>query len=301
MVDSVEILWSPAGATLPGLGARALVDVSDGDTPNIRMPIRMLSVDTPEVTAKSENGARKVDEKFLQLAEWIRNGQAPVTRSFADHILPKLETGAAGTLQFEQGQQASAWFKNRAAERLKKPNSSRRRNLFVRSPEQPFDNYNRLLAYVAPSYSSKELANMSRRERATFNLDLVESGWAAPFVLFPNIPGELDLPLYLELATEASDQSRGQYADPLSLPAFEYRMCEKLYSITSKIVAGENLSFSKKLAWRSRYAADMRDRRLHGPEGYMSVPLQYRIWIWPQDVQRAIGALNLTPAPDLVA
>ncbi|MGH3716977.1 MAG: hypothetical protein ACRDT4_26485 [Micromonosporaceae bacterium] len=51
MIDPVQIFWSPAGATVPSLGARALVDVTDGDTPNLRMPVRMLSVDTPEVTA----------------------------------------------------------------------------------------------------------------------------------------------------------------------------------------------------------------------------------------------------------
>ena len=47
MIEAVQILWSPAGANMPSLGARALVDVTDGDTPNVRMPIRMLSVDTP--------------------------------------------------------------------------------------------------------------------------------------------------------------------------------------------------------------------------------------------------------------
>lgn len=301
MFDPVQVLWTPAAASIPNLGARALVDVSDGDTPNIRMPIRMLSVDTPEVTARSDAGAAKVDQKFVELAGWIQDGTAPVSEAFADHILPKLTTGRAGTLQFSQGKQASAWFKARADERLKRPNSNRRRNLFVSTSEAPFDNYHRLLAYVAPSYSSKELSNMTRNERATFNLDLIESGWAAPFVLFPNIPGELDLPIFLATATEAQEAGRGQYGDPLSMPAFEYRMCEKLHGISTKIAADGKLSARQRLAWRSRYAADMRTRTLHGPEGYMAVPLQYRIWIWPQDVQTAIGALNLTPAEDLVA
>ena len=300
MIDPIGVLWSPAGAQIPSLGTRLLVDVSDGDTPNIRMPVRMLSVDTPEVTAKSLGGAKKVDDKFSELAGWIRNGDAPVSTVFSDYILPKLETGSAGTLQFTQGKSASAWFKTRIEERLKRPNSNRRRTLFIRTADAPFDSYNRLLAYVAPSYSAKERVNMTRRERATFNLDLVGSGWAAPFVLFPSIPGENDYPIFLETATEAADAGRGQYADPLSLPGFEYRMCEKLYGITKKIVGGEGLSVKKRLAWRSRYAADARSLTLHGPESYMSVPIQYRIWIWPQDVTRAIGALNLKPAEDLV-
>ncbi len=301
MTEPVQVLWTTAGAQVPNLGARALVDVSDGDTPNIRMPIRMLSVDTPEVTARSEDGAEKVDDKFVELAGWISDGTAPVSKEFADYILPKLSTGNAGTLQFKQGKEASAWFKAQADARLKKPNSNRKRNLFVRTSNAPFDNYHRLLAYVAPSYSNSELKNLSRKERATFNLDLIESGWAAPFILFPNIPGELDLPMYLKAATEAVDAQGGQYDEPLSLPAFEYRMCEKLYGISKKIADGDTLTMKKQLAWRSRYAADMRNRTLHGPESYMSVPMHFRIWIWPDDVQQAIGALNLAPSESLVS
>ncbi len=78
---TAQILWSPAGQNLPSLGSRSLTDISDGDTPNIRMPIRMLSIDTPEVTANSLEGAEKVDLRFKELAEWIKNGKAPVTES----------------------------------------------------------------------------------------------------------------------------------------------------------------------------------------------------------------------------
>ena len=47
MIDPVQVLWSPAGATIPSLGDLALVDVHDGDTPSVRMSVRMLSIDTP--------------------------------------------------------------------------------------------------------------------------------------------------------------------------------------------------------------------------------------------------------------
>lgn len=78
-------------------------------------------------------------------------------------------------------------------------------------------------------------------------------------------------------------------------------MCEKLWSVTRRIVAGENLRHSDRLAWRSRYCIDMQSRSLHGPEYYMDVPPPYRIWVWPKDVQRAVGMLNLIPAPTLYA
>ena len=165
----------------------------------------------------------------------------------------------------------------------------------MRSADVPFDRFGRLLAYVAPSYSKTERAQMTRRERATFNLDLIESGWATPFILFPSIPGELDLPIFLESAVSAMENKAGQYAEEFFLPAYEYRMCEKLHDITKKLVAGQELSFPEQLEWRSRYCADMRTRRLYGPEAYTEIPEPYRLWVWPDDVQEAIGKLNLVP------
>jgi hypothetical protein len=47
MIDAVQILWSPAGVTLSALDPLELVDVTDGDTANIRLPVRLLSVDPP--------------------------------------------------------------------------------------------------------------------------------------------------------------------------------------------------------------------------------------------------------------
>ncbi|MFD2165504.1 thermonuclease family protein [Thalassotalea euphylliae] len=293
-MDKPQILWSPSGTTLPSLGARALTDTSDGDTPNIRMPIRMLSIDTPEVTAKSEKGAARVDAEFKQLALWIKNGDAPVTKTFAKYIVPKLDETAAGTLQFTQGKEASAFHKAIVSKRLTKPNGTKRK-LFIRSPKQPFDSYGRLLAYVSPSYSTREISSMTRRERATFNLDMLASGWAAPFILYPTIPNEADLPLFIEVVTEAINDKKGQFADSLSMPGYEYRMCEKLYDITKKLVNGESISYARKTAWRSRYCADIRSRELYQPEAYFNVPEPYRLWIWPDDIQEAIGKLNLIP------
>lgn len=295
MTDKTEILWTPAGENLPSLGSKALVDVTDGDTPNIRMPIRMLSIDTPEVTAKSLSGAESVDAKFEQLVRWLKNGTAPASTQFRDYILPKLEEVKAGTLQFNQGQEASIFYKKITEKRLTKPGSEKKRRLFIRTANEQFDNYGRLLAYVSPSYSRKERRRMTRLERSTFNLNLIESGWAAPFILYPSIPGELDLSLFLQMAVKAKENKDGQYQNELSLPGYEYRMCEKLYTITKKLSDGKTLSYLKQLEWRSRYCADMRNRKLHDPESYMKIPEPYRLWIWPDDVQKAIGMLNLVP------
>jgi endonuclease YncB( thermonuclease family) len=299
MIEVVQVFWTPAGVTLPSLGARALVDVTDGDTPNIRMPIRLLSVDTPEVTARTVQRALAIDQEFAQLAEWIRQGRAPISQSFAEFLLPKLETGRAGSLQFEQGQAASAFAKANTEARLTRPNGTKR-NLFIRIADQAFDDNGRLLAYVAPNYSVAERATMPRKDRATFNLDLVESGWAAPFMIYPAIPGELDLPLLLEAANSAMSAPRGIWTNPHTLLAYEYRAVEKLFQITKKIVAGEELRSGESHSWRTRYCVDMRTRSLHGPEDYYLIPAHYRLWIWPRDVHDAVGRMNLVPCPRLV-
>jgi endonuclease YncB( thermonuclease family) len=298
MVDAIQILWSPAGVDLPSLGARALVDVTDGDTPNIRMPIRMLSVDTPEVTARTPERAQAIDQEFLQLAEWIEQGRAPISRPLADDWLPKLSTGGAGRLQFDQGTQASAFAKQNIQTRLTRPDGSTR-NLFIRAADQPFDDNGRLLAYVAPNYSERERQTMTRRERATFNLDLVDRGWAAPFVIYPSIPSELDLPLLVEAASAARTNRRGIWANPETLAAYEYRAVEKLFRVTERIVGGDRMAGGARFAWRERYCVDMRTRVLHGPEDYFGIFPEYRLWLWPRDVGEAVGRLNLVPSPRL--
>lgn len=104
--------------TLSALDPLELVDVTDGDNPNIRLPVRMLSVDTSEVTARTDQRAKAIDQEFAQLAEWIGQGRAPISRPLAKVLLPKLATGRAGSLQLQQGRDASAFAKQRFQERL---------------------------------------------------------------------------------------------------------------------------------------------------------------------------------------
>jgi endonuclease YncB( thermonuclease family) len=299
VIEAVQIFWSPAGANLPALGARALVDVTDGDTPNVRMPIRMLSVDTPEVTARSEERAAAIDQEFKQLAAWIREGKAPIEAPLAEFLLPKLETGNAGTLHYHQGLAASAFGKHNIETRLTKPDGTKRK-IFVRTADSPFDSHNRLLAYVAPEYSPAELRAIPRDKRPTFNLDLVANGWAAPFVIYPSIPGALDLPLLIEAAANARSAGLGIWAYVHMLLPYEYRAMERLFQITRKKVNRVPLEPGEEFSWRERYCVDMRTRVLHGPEDYFGIDPEFRLWLWPKDVAEAVGRLNLVPAPRLV-
>ena len=287
-----EILWMPAGQDLDGFDRFRIVDITDGDTPNIRMPVRMLSIDTPERTAQSQNGADRVDREFAELAQWIGERRAPLGAALAEHLLPRLAAG--GSRQFAQAQQASAELTRVTDERLRRDDGSRR-NLFIRLADERIDRYGRLLAYVAPDYTAAERAAMSLRERRTFNLDMLASGWAAPFVIHPSIPGEADLPLLIETVEEAVAARRGQWGDDLSLLGYEYRMVERLHEVTRDIVAGQRVSAQRRFSWRERYCADMRDRVVYLPEDYIRVPPAYRLFIWPDRLREAIGQLNLRP------
>lgn len=303
MIDPVQVLWSPAGVTLQSLGSQPWIDphTSDGDTPKIRMPVRMLSVDTPEVTADDEKGAARVDKDFAQLAEWIRKGDAPISHGLAEFLLPKLETGKAGTLQYKQGKAASAFSRKNMTARLDRPGDKPNRNLFIRVADSPFAPDDRLLAYLAPSYSKNELATLTREQRATFNLDLVAAGWSPTFILYPAIPGELDLPILLSAAEKAMTEQRGIWEEPATLLAYEYRAMEKLFRVTKrKVEKDPDLKPADLRSWRERYCVDMRTRVLHGQEDWFRVDPVYRLWIWPQDVSEAVARLNLTPSPRLV-
>ncbi|HZM76385.1 MAG TPA: hypothetical protein VFC19_11690 [Candidatus Limnocylindrales bacterium] len=298
--QAVQIFWAPAGSTMPSLGSRALLDTTDGDTPNLRMPVRMLSVDTPEVTARTEERAREIDHNFQQLATWIREGQAPIDARLAEFMLPKLDTGKAGTLQFEQGQAASVFAKQNMENRLLRPDGTKR-NLFIRTADAPFDDNSRLLAYLAPTFSRAELAQLTRQQRSTFNLDLVTAGHAAPFVIYPSIPSAPDLALLIRMATEARAGLRGIWSQPATLLAYEYRAMEKLFHITRKKVSGQLEDPDRLFSWRERYCADMTTRVLHDPDDYFGIQPEHRLWIWPDDLNEAVARLNLSPAPRLAA
>jgi hypothetical protein len=167
--------------------------------------------------------------------------------------------------------------------------------VFLYAADQPFDQYGRLLAYVAPTYSKSEIAALSPWERATFNMLMVRAGWAAPFVIYPSLPKYSDLVMFRESAKEAYLAGRGIWADPLMLTGYEFRMAVKLYAVTKRIVAGESLSTSERTAWIERYCVDLTTRGIYYPENYFRVAPYNRLFVWPKDVTDAVAKLNLAP------
>lgn len=293
-MPEVQLFWDPQGLTVDSLGSKQYLRATDGDTPSISLSIRMLSIDAPEVHYPGNSRPSRQDANLAQLAQWIGEGRAPIDSQLAVYLQPRLATGRAGTLQEHQGQQATAIFQQMLEQMLAKPNGSRR-NLFIRTADQPFDEYGRLLAYIAPSYSSEELEKLSEWERSTFNLLMVRAGWAATLIIYPSLPKCQDLVMLRDAAKEAYLAGRGIWADSVTLTGYEFRMAVKLFEITQKLVNGEKVSSGARSSWISRYCVDMTTREIYYPQQYFRVAPYNRLFLWPKDVSEAVGKLNLVP------
>lgn len=289
----IGIFWDPKGFQLDSLGTNKYLRATDGDTPYVSMSIRMLSIDTPEVHYPGNTKPSKQDTTLLQLAEWIRQGKAPINDDLAGFLIPKLEDGRAGTLQMEQGEKASKAFQELVDRKLLE--GGKNRTVYLHSAEKPFDQYGRLLAYMAPNYTAAERESMSAIERATFNLLMVMEGWAATFPIYPSLPKHSDLLLLQEAGRNALESGKGIWADALTLTGYEFRMCVKLYEITSKLVKGTKVSSTEKYSWIDRFCLDMTTREIFYPQDYFKVQPYNRIFIWAEDVTDAVGKLNLVP------
>jgi endonuclease YncB( thermonuclease family) len=292
----VQIFWDPHGFALDSLGSNKYLGNTDGDTPSISVSIRMLSIEAPETHYPGRSKPSTQDAPLAQLGQWMLEGRAPITPELAAYLAPKLTTGHAGSLQENQGQQSSAVFAQMVDQMLTRPNGTRR-NVFLHTADEQFDQYGRMLAYVAPQFSNAELAALSLWERATFNLLMVRAGWAASFIIYPSLPKYRDLVMFRAAAKEAFLAGRGIWADPLMLTGYEFRMMVKLYEITSRLIGGESLSPSQRSAWIERYCVDLTNRGIYYPENYFRVAPYNRLFLWPKDVADAVGKLNLVPGP----
>lgn len=290
---NVKLNWNPKGFELSSIGEKKFDRITDGDTPFISMSIRMLSIDAPEVHYNGDPANH--NPLMTNLANWIKGGKAPVDPGLAKYLYPKLASGTAGTLQKKQGDDATVAFNNLLTTKLTR-STGKKRNLFLRvASQQPFDQYGRLLAYIAPSYSEKEIKTMTRHDRATFNLLLVESGWAASFPIYPDLPKQEDLVLLHDGAEKALKHKYGIWSSPNTLAGYEYRMCCKLWKVTSQLETGKTLSAKTKSGWIERYCVDMTTLKLYNPQDYYKVEPFNRVFIWPKDVKAATSKLNLVP------
>ncbi len=300
---ALSVFWQPAGINLDQLGTSqpsrdedGNAKISDGDTPKVEVSIRMLSMDTPEKSVTARGLSKEEMLTFTpRLPNWFDSGLSPVPAPLAEHLRPLLERSTPIENHWEQGAQATEVLRKAMSERLTKPGGGERA-LFLRAADERFDRYGRLLAYVAPSYEWEERRNMTRYDRRTFNFQMVELGWAPTLIIYPSIPGELDLPMLQSAARTAIEEQRGLWADELSILAYEYRMLEKLVLILQKQESSEEIKIPQWNGWITRYCADIETGLLYKPTEYFRVAPWNRIFIWRDDVREAVSTLNIRPA-----
>ena len=260
------------------LDAYKLTRITDGDTPFVEMPIRMLSIDTPELHYPGTTKPSAHDAGLAKLGRALLAGKHPqLPKRLATYLGRRLDEHA-GTRHMQQGVRSMAEYQRMLSERLPTPSGRGTRKLFARSSDQIFEARGRLLAYLSPMYSAEEREGMSLHDRRTFNLQLVEEGWAAPFVIYPSLAKPEDMALFRAAAHRARTERRGHYRDRKTLTGYEFRFCVKL-------LRGE-----RELPERS--CADLSTGRLYPPAEYLRVKPEDRMFVWPRDLRRAQAALS---------
>jgi endonuclease YncB( thermonuclease family) len=265
--------------------ARVLLRSSDGDTPLVEQPIRMVSCDTPEKAGYA--GGPIVAQAKLDVArERLAGGfYDELPAALRRHFIARLGPGAA-LRHLDAGQRASEEFERLLARRLLRPDGTRRALAVVPTGEL-IDRYGRLLAYFAPYFRKPELPPKGDPERRTFNCDMVALGWSAFFPLYPSLPSDDDLALVVAAAIDAWTRRLGAWHEFGSrlLLAYEYRMAIKLAEAKSA-AAGIATAFQ-------RSCVDLRNRRDVGRFGWTRVPPPYRLWYWLDDTRSARADLGV--------
>ena len=97
-------------------------------------------------------------------------------------------------------------------------------------------------------------------------------------------------------AAKAIDGKKGAWADELMLTGYEFRSMVRLAKIRDNLLQGKAVKSSTLHGWIYRYCANMSTGGLYAPQECVKVASQHRIFIWKDDVRKAISDLNLMPA-----
>ena len=200
-----------------------LLSISDGDTPEVKMGIRMLGIDAPELHFPGTQNPADQDGLLAGLpktAEW-----KGLPKGLRDHLEGRLEGG--GTREARWGLAAKEAFEAMVKEALRQKGAKGPRQLFMLCGPEVFDCYGRILAYVGPYVPRAERAGAPPPD--TFNLRMLASGMAAPCLHAGNIPKPADLAKAAAAVQAARKGKLGfwQEADRI-LHGYEFRALVRL-------------------------------------------------------------------------
>jgi|LSQX01.2.fsa_nt_gb endonuclease YncB( thermonuclease family) len=299
---------------------KALLGTSDGDTPVIRQPIRMVSVDTPEKKGYA-GGPDIAQAKLDRCRERLTSGFYDdfLPESVCSYLATKI-TADAASRHIDAALAATAKFLEFQEERLE-VSSDFGPKVAVIPTGEIVDRYGRMLAYVAP-WLKKPLPPRDDPARRTFNLQMIETGWGAFFPIYPSLPQNDDMNRAIAAAEKAWEDKLGQwtFGENLLL-AYEYRACIKLAEPLARATkSGEDTQYfytedsiqperDQLLAdgWKvsektvedlannafQRICTDLQTLAVVGKFDFGDVPPCYRLWVWENDIEEARVALGL--------
>jgi endonuclease YncB( thermonuclease family) len=255
------------------------ISATDGDTPTIQTPIRMLGMDAPELHygGATEKNPGKFDTAF---ASFLSGAGKNLDSGLRDHLAARLDASAS-TRHIQAGAAAYEHFQRIVEDRLRRVSEATGkelapRKLFTMVSQQVFDRYGRMLAYVAPAYTKEERDSIAPEKRPTFNLQMMQDGHATPLIIYPNIPKPDDLTLVHKAVADAKRRRKGMWkSTPPMLHAFEFRWIVD--------------TLSGKRDGPDRYCGDFTTGKLYTPQQYWRVPDQSRLWFFDTDVGAAIS------------
>lgn len=245
----------------------------DGDTPSVQITIRLLGIDAPETHYPGTQKPSAFDSKLQNLLKTHR--RAFKTKQFREYLAPKL-ADRPGTRQFHWGERARRAFEELAAQRLRyrAGGQIRYKNLYLTVGTQLFDQYRRLLAYVAPEEKNPQ-------KRLTFNLLLLQEGWAVNYIIYPNLPKPDDWERVQDAVRQARQQKKGFWKDEKLLLGYEYRFCVD--------------TLLGKRSGPDKYCVDITNGQLYAPYDYYLVAPENRLFILKEHLRyarRELGGLR---------
>ncbi len=263
----------------------------DGDTVNIDQSVRMVSIDTPE---SHFGGSAPTAQATLDRARQRLEAGAydVIGHELRDYLIGRLGPDAAER-HLSAGVRAGEEFARMRAERLVIDPVSGVGKVGILVTGEVIEENGRLLAYVAP-WLTRPLPPPDDPKRRTFNLQLVETGWAALFLIYPSLPRDADLLRAVTAAEMAWDNKLGAWAEfgEDLLLGYEYRACIKLGEPDRPdqppVAPGVRID----AAFR-RVCVDLRTRVIVGRFGYHAIEPPYRLWFWQQDLDTARALFQL--------
>lgn len=251
-------------------GRARWVDAEDGDTPSLQLAIRLLGIDAPEVHYPGTTKPNTFDKKLQRLLETHRAQFR--SRGLRDYLAPRL-ADRPGTRELLWGECAKEAFEQLAKQQLyrRAGGQMRRRELYLTVGEQMFDQYRRLLAYIAP-------AERDPSKRLTFNLLLLQKGWAVNYLLYPNLPKPDDWERLQKTVRQARQEEKGFWQDNSLLLGYEFRFCVD--------------TLLGKRSGPDKYCVDVTTGVLHPPHEYYQIAPENRLFIHKERLSQAKRAIQ---------